>query len=461
MSDSLCSLCQIRPPTFVCFCSECPVCQLCISQHLLDFPTLPHKPVPINSRELILFLRSEPKAARCSASPSLEEKQLYREEVGKEVDRVVAAREEAMQEIERLRLKLELQGAKAVEEMKLTVGEKASKVITALQRKLTDLDDPAQPPFDFSEQSSPGGFVSLTTELKDLDITEEIKSAFRATFELKDDPTKTKAGSTVIYKLIGGSTSIGSFDCRSQQLGKMATTAVRFFHNSVTCEGPNGHVYITGGSLTGRSRNECYLFSPLSGAVQELQSMNIARRSHAAIYCSRTLFVFGGLLDEERLSLCEAFSGEKDEWRPIAQMNERRAYLGCCEFQDKVYIGGGAEKSSCEVYDCRTNSFGLLVVSTVLIEDNCCMLALPSCILLFHGSFQGDVTRLDPSNNRFTRQRDMCVGNSWSSCSPVLVNNTIFMLRSESIFKYDIDTGDSEYVTRIGKTTRKRVGLEG
>lgn len=455
MSDSRCDLCGEQPPTFLCFCVEARVCRGCISAHLLASPSTLHKPVPLDSLDLIEMLRAETK-------PVVEKEEVIEEPSSSaperllllgELERLDAFQTKALSELQTLRQALEQQVAVVIEELTQSVRSQTQGLQTLLQQRLSGLDSSS-----VSEGSLPEQLLTLSLAVSEVDVGSVVKGCFGLVMERK--AVAQRPESTILYKIFGGSNSVGVFEAASETLEHTLNAPLRFFHNCCSCEGPTGDVYITGGSLTGRSRNDLMVFSPTTSQARELKAMQISRRSHASLFAGQILYVFGGLLDEERISLCERYLPETDTWQNIAQMQERRAYLAACEFKDKVYIGGGAERSSCEVYDPTHDNFVLVEAPHSAIQDNCCMMTLPDSILIFHGNFRGDVTRFTPVTGKFVREKEMCVGNSWSSCPPVCVRGTIYMLRSDSIFKYQVETGASEYVLRMAKVAKRRVRLD-
>lgn len=462
MSESLCYLCHNQPPTFVCFCTEVQVCKSCISSHLLDNPSIGHKPVPLNFQDLIQALRSERKEKDTTADP--QSRQRAREEkrslLRREIERLTSFQTEVLLSLQTIRMRLERQVAATMEEIALGLTTQTEAISARLKQMAADDEELASPSAqDFNSSDFAEELLRLTFEVKEVELAPVIKSSLKVLAELRDLSAE-RHQSSLLYKVFGGSNSVGVFDAKTEKHIKTLSASIKFYHNSCSCESDNSHLFITGGSLTGRSRNEVYSYSPANNTAQEVASMHIARRSHCSIFAGQYLYVFGGLLEEDRLSLCERYRPETDRWEDVAQMKERRAYLSCCEYKGNIYLGGGSDHSSIERYDLHKDQFTLIPVPHNAIEDNCCMLALPDTILLFHGSFRGEVTKYDPASERFTREAEMCVGNSWSSCPPVLVNRTVYMLRSDSVFKYALDSGESAYVLRMAKIVKKRMTFD-
>lgn len=455
MSDCHCDLCGKQPPTFLCFCVEAKVCRDCISSHLLASPATLHKPVPLDSLELIEMLRAESRPAVHSEEVKEEPASCTPERLllQKELERLEAFQAKTLLELQSLREVLERQVAAVIEELTESVKSQMQSLQAQLQQRLSAIESST-----VSEGCLPDQLLTLSLAVREVDMAAVVKGCFGLVMERKAMAPKPE--STILYKIFGGSNSVGVFEAATETHERTLNAPLRFFHNCCSCECPTGEIYITGGSLTGRSRNDVMVFSPATSQGRELKPMQISRRSHASLFAGQILYVFGGLLDEERISLCERYLPETDTWQSLAQMQERRAYLAACEFKDKVYIGGGAERSSCEIYDPAQDSFVLVEAPHSAIQDNCCMMSLSDSILLFHGNFRGDVTRYIPATGKFIREKEMCVGNSWSSCPPVCVGTTIYMLRSDSIFKYQVENGVSEYVLRMAKVAKRRVRLD-
>ena len=460
MSDSHCYLCRNQPPTFICFCTEVQVCQACISSHLLENPAIGHKPVPLNHHDLIQTLRLERKDVQSVPDTRHKAREAKCFLLRKEIDRLNTFHTDALLTLQTLRITLEHQISTTIEEIGLSVTSAKESIDKKLKEMLRDELEGASPAAeDWNSQEVMEELLEMVMEIREIDLKTIVKDRLKVNIRLRD-VSGEKFRPTFLYKVFGGSNSVGVFDAKSERNVKTLAASIRFFHNSCTCETSDGEVIITGGSLTGRSRNEVYLLDPVENKVKELASMHIARRSHCSIFTGQHLYVFGGLLEEDRLSLCERYTLSSDTWEDIAPMRERRAYLSCCEYQGAIYIGGGSEHSSLERYDRKLNEFKLISVPSICIEENCCMLTVSDGILLFHGSFRGEATKYDPATQRFIRAGDMCVGNSWSNCSPVLLDRTVYLLRADSVFKYHLDTHESAYVLRMAKLVKKRLAID-
>lgn len=197
-------------------------------------------------------------------------------------------------------------------------------------------------------------------------------------------------------------------------------------------------------------------FNASTSQVTELEPMTLARRCHGSLYYDGSCYVFGGVLDEEKVSMCERYDCNIGTWSSIAQLKERRAYVGCCVYQDLLIVCGGGETSSLEIYDPLLRDFSLVFVPHLDLCDVASLFPLENCILVFYGNFNGEVSRLDPKTGQAQRESKLCYGNSWSSCAPVRCGDVLYCLRSDSIFKYNLSSGSSSYVVRLAKAIKRR-----
>lgn len=456
MSQAKCQICHNQQPAFLCFCREVQVCQSCISSHLLDDPAVGHKPVLLNLQNLTQALQAakEDKEGPVSPQSSKHSRSEKCALLRREMERLTSFQSDVLLSLQALRMRLEHQVAIGIEEVCLRLTSQTEAILVRL-RQAENEEDRDILGGQNSNSSDFAEVLSLTFEAKEIDLAAVIKSSVRAQAEL----IGRAAESRFLYKVFGGSNSIGVFDVSAEQQVNPLVASVQFFHNSCSCESPDHHIFITGGSLTGRSRNEVYRYSPAWNSVQQQASMQMARRSHCSLFIGKCMYVFGGLLEEDRLSLCERYHADTDCWEQIAHMKERRAYLSCCEYRRYVYIAGGCDRPSIEKYDIEKNSFTLIPMMHAAVQDSCSLLVRADLIWLFHGSFRGEVTTWDPATDRFAKKAEMCVGNSWSSCAPIVVDRTVYLLRADSVFKYDLDSGTSEYVLRMTRSKRPAVGL--
>ena len=455
MSGAQCDLCQTAAATFLCQCQEVHLCNLCLPRHLRDIST-PHRPVALDQAELLQTVRNEVLETQQSGGTtdvpgmSTERRRVVSSLIRKEITRIEAFQEASQAALMREKEKWSMQVENLVKELQEELEEQTFGARDRLEKTLTEVgaSDTALEQFWGEGCGEEDELVELTFALPSFDLAVAARSGVRIRAKVSSEREPTP----VIYKFFGGMRQVGVFEARTESYSNTISADAKFFHNASACLAPTGLVYLSGGSLTGRSRDEALTFNPATGKVVHLQPMITARRSHASIFIKALCCVFGGLVEDDKSCLCEKYAGEK--WESLPKMQERRAYLGACEYGGRVYLAGGS--TTCEIFNPSPESFTLLALPNTPLQDNCCLIALPDSLLIFHGDYQGKVSRFYPDTGAIQTLRDMCYGNSWSSCAPVRSGRCVYMLRSESVFKYEWETGESAYVLRISKSPPRK-----
>lgn len=445
--EHLCAACSSAQPEFICFCAEMRLCSACLALHLLAQPTLSHKPLPLASRNLIQSFRQQLEAAKVDQDGQTRKRSI----IEREMKRLSSFESEALTELQRLKVRAEAEVARTVAEAAHRLHEEISKVREALVRALGDLSEqspgPAASALDLRLESmnTEEDLLELFCDLKPLDLG----AYLRQTIGIRCSMLDPRPEPLRLYKFFGGSNSVVIFDVEKERYERLGVGSEKFLHNASWCLTASGQVMLTGGSFTGHSRCNAVLYTPWTNEVEDLEPMAMARRCHASVFYEGGCFVFGGVLDEERLSLCERYDWEQHEWRTQGQMKERRAYLGCAVFQDLILLCGGCENSSYEVMNPSTREFTLVPLPQAGIQDVASAVTVGESVLIFHGNFNGEVSCLYPRSSQVTKKARLCYGNSWSSCSPVVLQDWVYMLRSDSIFKYSLNSHTSAYVLRM------------
>lgn len=452
MNDHLCSRCQTCESEFLCFCSEVRLCSDCLSHHLLESPSLTHKPVPLASHDLIqsfkLHLDTGKPPPLSKSDPTYDRRSLLE----REIKRIARFQTDAMLQLQHLKVHYEAEIARTIDELVTSLHLRTLQLTQELQQALIDLNEKTPSPTPVLSGLIGDDFLILNLEVVPFDLSTALRQSLRLTTEFKTPSILLPT----LYKFFGGSGAISIFTGEETPSEKFVVQGHKFLHSSSWCVLPSEEVLITGGSLTGHSQNSVLKFSGKERVVSEMEGMNVARRCHASVYWEGGGYVFGGVLEEEKMRVCERYDWKLGEWREIAQMHERRAYMGCCVYQDLLIICGGGETSSLEIYHPSLSHFSLIPISLIDLCDVTTLLSLDTSILVFHGNFTGEVSRLDPQTGQVCRESKFCYGNSWSCCAPVRCGDVVYCLRSESIFKYNLNTGESAYVVRLAKAVKKR-----
>lgn len=382
---------------------------------------------------------------------------LKRALIESEIKRLASFQADSMMQLQQIKVHYEAEIAKVIEELAFELHQETANLTEELEKALADLSDKTPSPYSASPVLARLGnteesLLELDLEVKCMDVAASVRQSLRFRLEF----IGKKEAQPLVYKFFGGSSAVSIFKTENETPEKLVVTGQKFLHNSCWCTLPTGEVIITGGSQTGHSCNTVLHFEPSTAQVTDLEPMEMARRCHGSVYYAGGCYVFGGVVDEEKISLCERYDCGTKTWSSIASMKERRAYVGCCVYSDLLIVCGAGETSSLEIYDPCKRDFTLVSVPLLDLCDVASLYPMENSILVFHGNFNGEVSRLDPKTGQAQKENKLCYGNSWSSCAPVRRGDVVYVLRSDSIFKYNLASGSSSYVVRLAKAVKRR-----
>lgn len=434
-------MCRVSPAHFICFCSEVQVCATCISLHLLQQPSLSHKPVPVISDDLVVASENVKNAKKDRSFST-------RSAIEREMQRLQDFKTEVLFQLQRIKLHYETEIAKTIEDLSESIHEETCKLQRILESCLVQENSAAQQALSVSQALEAGQeLLTLKLDFRPVNVTGMLRTSLNFSLNWCEN----QANTAVIYKFFGGTNAVVCFDAEREVCTRQVTVSHRLCHNSCWCMVPSGEVMITGGSLTGHSRQSVFTFHPVTAALQSLPCMLTARRSHASVFYNGSCYVFGGILDDQRLSLCERYDWAEGKWAALPQMNERRAYLGACVSGSMIVLCGGGDTSSCEIFCPVELTFRLLSVPQINLLEVASVFAASDSIIIFHGNYIGEVSRLFLLTGEVVWERTLCYGNSWSCCTPIKTRDTLYFLRSDTVFKYNLVTGANSYLLRLGK----------
>ena len=366
----------------------------------------------------------------------------------RELQRLQSFKAEVLLQLQRVKLHYEVEIAKTIEKLSESIDEETAKLQEVLETWLAgDIRECLSLSSLLHAVETEQPLLSLSLAFKPADVS----ALLRGSLAISVHWLEKEAQSMCLYKFFGGTNAVAYFDVEKEICTKQVTVGTRFFHNSSWCQAPSGEIVLTGGSLTGQSRQSALSFHPVTASMQVLPSMLTARRSHASVYLNGYCYVFGGILGEERLSLCERLELKQGTWTDLNRMHERRAYLAACAWGDMVVLCGGADTSSYEIFSTQDFTYRLTPVTQVNLADVASAVAWESSIVIFHGSMTGQVSRLSLHSGQLVHENNLCYGSSWSNCAPLLFRDIVYLLRADSIFKYNLTTGSSAYVMRLPK----------
>ena len=426
---------------------------------MLSNPAIRHHPVALTSQDLVgrlisdssLILRdSQSHEERPKASSRL------RQSLESELERLQQFRRFALQQLQEVRARWLQEINRATNEIELIVKAKCEAISKELLQCVSDLDEFAPSPYVGDTmaaltRNTTESLLDLSLDLRPVDLNTLIKQFVNLSVDFAK-PTQEE----YLYKFFGGQGTVSCFDPGTEKIISTARTQEKFLHNACWITASTGEIYITGGSLMGRSKDCVFTFHPKSDTITALPAMKTPRRSHTSVYFGSRLYVFGGICDEQQLALGETWTENGEYWQTLPPMKSPRAYLGSAVYEGKVYLAGGSEISGVEVYSPAANSFTF--VSVAGLGEACSLIALDSSIAILHGNAQGEALSFTPSTGECRRMSAACHGNSWSNCPPLLYKDVIYTIRSDSIFKFDMTTFQSNYVLWVTKSGKKRRG---
>ena len=118
-------------------------------------------------------------------------------------------------------------------------------------------------------------------------------------------------------------------------------------------------LYILGGSLlcdsSVKSINTCLVFDPNEDKFVEVCRMLKRRAGHSCVVFDGKIVVTGG--NGETRSSVEAYDHYLDGWTYMPGMRQRRFLHGSVAMGNKLYVIGGRDTTSCEVFDKVSNKF--------------------------------------------------------------------------------------------------------
>jgi|GEM_PF-1227499 len=121
----------------------------------------------------------------------------------------------------------------------------------------------------------------------------------------------------------------------------------------------DGDLYVFGGYCDGTFVDDVYRLDAGSGEWEELTLMGTRRRDFPTIVADRTVYAFGGVRDgtrtredgeeiERYTAACEAYDVDADEWTPLPDLPQEKAWAGAALVDGRLFVLGGAYRSAHE-----------------------------------------------------------------------------------------------------------------
>ena len=137
------------------------------------------------------------------------------------------------------------------------------------------------------------------------------------------------------------------------------------FRYSSICTIPGQKMILTGGCKSFNNEPSNMVFEINSNNINEvntLKNMQMRRYGHFTIYFNNYFYSIGGYEHIDRkdemystLKNCERFDIRKNKWETISNLNHPRAFFGCVIYKGSIFVFGGVYNdqllSSIEKYD--------------------------------------------------------------------------------------------------------------
>jgi hypothetical protein len=197
------------------------------------------------------------------------------------------------------------------------------------------------------------------------------------------------------------------------------------------CEG--GRLIQTGGFDT-RARNEVLNCKLADFSVEKCQSMLNKRHRHSQVSLGGYVYAIGGM-NGSALKSVERLNLMNFKWTKVGPLNIARSEFAACAHSGKVYVAGGNETKSFEVFNTLTKKFSILPV----LLPRCgklCMFGYDDKVIilqkdeLLEGNLQGGMIvkmgRIE--EKEWKTEGDYCA-----------VNNEIYFMCEGFIHKFEVD----------------------
>ena len=130
------------------------------------------------------------------------------------------------------------------------------------------------------------------------------------------------------------------------------------FRNFAVCMFMN-KLYMLGGRSVFNS-SECTMYDPETKQLTRMERMQRTRTHHSCVVFAGKIVVTGGLRWFETRGSVEAYDHFENKWSYMPDLLERRFGHGSVAIGNKLYVIGGVDTESSEVFDYISNNFTLI-----------------------------------------------------------------------------------------------------
>jgi Galactose oxidase, central domain len=203
----------------------------------------------------------------------------------------------------------------------------------------------------------------------------------------------------------------------------------------------DGTILITGGKTDSYS----YIFNIFEKTFEKTEKMTQPRFFHSGVSLGDFVYVIGGRF-ENVLKSCERFDSIQKTWQTIGDLVTPREKHSSCVYRGRIFVAGGENLSSLEVYNTVSNKFSILR-PTLSVPGCALMFPVENFMIIFHDK---TVSTFDPI--KFTCDHYSCLDtNDWYTNSSVCVTNKqAYFIKNKVVYRYNIEQGSIFNVVNIG-----------
>lgn len=438
--ESICSVCNEAEAKLICCCDFPPVlvCKPCISLHLEKQPIGLHAPLPIQIRPnisspaYITSLRNR-YSGKIYASQLLSANLVKIAEAEREIQRVCQwiltsvqeARDAALQQLWEIRENIKAGVKNAIQEVEDHIYEEGYKPETTLSDLIWSFSplrpSPISPLFSFSINPSP--------------ILDLLPSLIRLC------PTPAPYSHTDNYLPIINSTSIRIFHYETEAIAPpiMLEMPIMIDATSAWLVLEEGKLFCCGRHHPASSA--AYVLDVGSGGVAEVEGMQSARSQHGVVLYKNDIYVFGGLLEKTYLSSSEYYSLSLRHWFPIPNMLSPRDGFNPCTHSGLIYIVGGSNSTSAEIYHPEKQCFTPLDLILPKADCSISLFLNEELYILQRSAMYRWTLQAGKGELRVEQLKGSA---TWSNVVPRVAGNCVYILNcwTHTIGKCDLGTLD-------------------
>ena len=186
--------------------------------------------------------------------------------------------------------------------------------------------------------------------------------------------------------------------------------------------------------------NCVYRIDPNTGLTERLANgLNTSRFAHGSVYYGSTLYAFGGLQDQELLSVCEEIPLHTTTRRSLPQMQVQRAWFNPCLYTDLVYL---CSHGITEIYSPISNLLKPCELQCVGQEPYAVAVLNKGQLVVFTSEYRHSWV-LGAKGGFKQSARAVC-SRLWSRCSPTIIGDSLYLVsfdKTKTAVQLSLSTG--------------------